>query len=438
MIKKYLFLQGILFFALIQLTILVFDKSVQNEIPQVFFNSDALVLFDFIKSVQNIESIGKWCLPPSTYFFPDLIVHSILQFFFRTPSYTLAFFAVFQIFAILFSFVYLISILYIEKEVRQSANLIVSICLVIIVFMVLSGKDLSNLQNLLVPGHHAGLIPIILICLGIILDKVTSIKNLILLFLLIGLTAASDKIFLLQFSIPVFLLLFFLDRTPKDKLRLAFLLIFASLAGLKLESLARKHLKFLSHDLFSQVGTNFFESISLSLLDFERWKETFLILTNELSFASLLILFIGIFVLPLLAFRDKTRTQISRALIFISLLTTINTGALILSKYYANAFAARYLLPAFSLPFIFLCIFVFAKKHNPIRLLSLSFSFLAFFITINNMKGQFLRLTNFQPESAKCLDSFYAKFHLTRGASDYWTARPATLFSREAILVYPI
>lgn len=433
--------RNMLLFMMALLIVMLYDRSVLEKIPQDFFNSDALIAYDFINSIESVKSVSLWSLPPSTSFFPDFIIHFIVQNIVQSPTYTLVFFSIAQIFLILFTFFYLNSVLFRESGLTKQANVIVLLSFVFILFAIRSGRDHSNLQPMLIYGHHGGILPSLLLSLAFILEDQKVRKN-IFLFFIIAVTVASDKIFILQFSIPAALLLYFLAISKWSKFKLFAIITIGSIAGIKLESVLRNKLKYLSHDLFSQVGTDFLDSFPISLFSIEKWKEVFSVFGSELTLFSLLALFFGIFILPLLYLSLIAKNKISYALLFVFIVTAVNVSALLLTKYSFDFFAVRYLLPAIILPVIVFFFLLLIKKNRIlIRLCTLAAMLVAAIYGYNegvSSPDLFSRVKDFRSVSAACADIFYSEYHLKKGISGYWTARPATIYSERDIFIYPV
>lgn len=190
--------------------------------------------------------------------------------------------------------------------------------------------------------------------------------------------------------------------------------------------------------MFSQLVNNHFNSNHLSLLRIEKWEKVFYAFTSELSMFSFIILFMGICLLPSIIFLQRIKNKLSLVLIFTFLFSTVNTITVILFQYYLDFFSRRYLLASITIPFIFFCIVILLRRPKIILGLCLILLSIILFLVIDKSEGIFSRLTNFQPKSSQCVDSFFEKFHYNKGASDYWIARPTAIFSKNKIFIYPV
>ena len=102
-------------------------------------------------------------------------------------------------------------------------------------------------------------------------------------------------------------------------------------------------------------------------------------------------------------------------------------------------FAHRYLIPVLVLPVfgtVFTIVLLSPVRFNYIyKLFIIPILFIFIIYGIRTIKATPVELINYRKPLAVCLDAHVDKYGLKYGLSDYWNAKPLTLFSKRALRV---
>lgn len=421
------------YFAVVFFTISVFFTH-----PDVIgLNSDALYLpalyLDlFIRGYH----FSSWHLTPAPYFFPDMLLFFSIQVLVHNVFYSLLTFAILQNIIILFL---------ISKIAFLATKNRASVFLTHIVFLLaLISCDLSHLEiytYLMKSAFHVGTLinGLLLILLLLTYEKYS--KNLILLmmFIIAGLGAASDAIFLIQIILP---LIFSFLLCKMFSIKIGFLkstFIFALAGGGVLGYFA-------SHLFGAHTQYHYF--LKKEINAFEVYYQIYHIFLNAflinplMGFASVFfysLLLVKVFSRCLSYKKDYFSLNLSGQLCFLFLFILISVLFTCESMSINGILSPRYLLNIFWFPIFFIGILFPRIKME--KILGFSLYLVALFIIIDKASQYRTYQFSYTPSIVSCIDHHIHEYNATHydkikyGISTYWQAKLVTVFSREGLII---
>ncbi|MCC8459736.1 hypothetical protein, partial [Photorhabdus aegyptia] len=213
-------------FSLIFLTFCYFSGIINYDI---FTNSDVIYAQSLFRTIINKDSsIFDWHPSPSPYVIPDLLLYlAAYLIVFGKPM------AAFYAYMILQYFIYFFSLNFLLKKLDvKKYNEISGWCVFITAIFSTLYREYSIS---LVPLCHFGIYTLVLISLGLIID-LQSKKELLMLIILSTLSSYSDNMYVIWFSIPIFIsysIISLIKRNIKI-IKTPALLLISSFIGMKL------------------------------------------------------------------------------------------------------------------------------------------------------------------------------------------------------------
>src|ERR1043165_6477081 len=433
------------------LFILIFTIAVLylNHKWDILYNSDTMFLAQLFENLTHHGKYLDWLIPTTPMYFPDWCVF-LIAFILSKNIYIQ-----FLIYSILNTLLLYLVIRFIYKEFYSINQSIVFALTSISVFLFLAMNVISPYVLLLVPVQHVGTFIIglfYLYCQLELLNFSNPVRNnwlvcsLVILAVIMG---VSDLLFIIEFIFTIFLvhfLMFFNKQISLQNLiKLSLLPLTGSVIGvLLLPYIMPKTIlwAYLDHPSISKISL-----LNLNnRLDFIKncFKGIFfsypiLIYVYLIFYSTIIIALIYAF----LKIRFNKKFFLTKKNIFINLfiLITIVSNICAFIVLPNQVFSTqRYIEPIFFIPItLFFLIFTYFKKTNKILKILTIFSmiFLGYltFLNTHTIFKKFSNLKkNYYTKELECIDNAI-KDEGTRGISDYWTARPISLFSRKKLIV---
>lgn len=454
MVAKSKIIYFIEFFWLLSLLILACMVYLNHELVGTFFNSDWVMFPRFIQDIfLGHGHYRDWVISPAPHFFPDMFIFT--PFFLLIKSIYLQFLISILIMIIL---TYLAVKLIYSQFFSVKQTIIFSMAATSSLF-ILALKLFYPYVLALVPAVHVGEFIVGLFLIGIQIKMINKEKLDFISYILCGISGvtafaagASDLLFVIQFSGPIFLAysFLFIKRYMKfyKVLLLASLAIFPAMLGICLTKfLVPKNilLSYLGHPSitkisFSNLGiqleslTNIFKSIN-SLI-----KILFFIFYTNVTFFMAVILFNRI--------NKKHKFYLDKKIIFLNLFISFSTlcsllSAILLANSYQSNVTDRYIISVYFFPFLFF--FFILYYFNNYVLVSKIFTYLVFFIFLYILLGiyklyqkpGFKLHSDYYPQDVRCIDEALHKYG-HHGIAQFWDANVITTLSKENVQIVPV
>jgi len=420
-----------------------------------FFSSDALYLPSLYRDiVQDGYTFNGWTLNPAPNFFPDMLLFFILNAIFGDFITATFVFSVIQYFAIILM-LYLIF-----KQVNPNSHLSTfSIAIFLFSsFLFLFFIDKMVWMSMLLNHNsfHNGAFIISLICIYLFLKylDIKSWKILVSILLLSILSGASDRLFFISFSIPVFLVavvLYFLNKDAKIAIKFIVALITSTIFAIAIWIWFKNNPYF---SLTKAYGELTLPAIRSSWDIFTGQFYGYLTIPSFILILTYLSIFsyIGT-VIYILKFFFKLIKEIKHAdkmlvfQLFVLFFTPIVLLAPILSGSYGGFDTLRYnYFPYLLLPFNAVVLgsnWLNNKKTIRILLNTILLIFMMGFLILNypirELGTGLHRFFTFYPEKAQIIDSYFSDKDLKYGVTnEYWTAKQVTMFSKKGVRLYRV
>lgn len=432
---------------------------ITGKAPGIFFISDYLFLAALYQDLfVNNGHLDSWYVTPAPYFFPDWPLYFLARYIAGSAYLASPLFFIAQ--AIIF---YALAVSILKKCLsagfaRVWAAIVVSWSLV----WGIQGHD--PFVFLLTPTYHFGsyilLLVELLLALSLISPAPTRRARLLLFlaFLVAALGVSSDRIFLIQFSLPVVVL--FVVRgvlRPRIAIRDTWYVALTSFGGLLGLEIPRLILTHQGEPRLSNVLNYHFPPVEEKLNSLRHLIEA--ASSHQISTAIALVFYVGTICIFLLMGRggagltsdvsitssENREEQARRAcgvfVIAFALLELIISGVVQILLPWGPA--GRYLIPVFFLPLLLTAIPLqiwcerfqggeVIRKARPFLLIVCAFVSvlpavkLAVHALHNPGEVQF----DYYPEEIKCIDRVAQNHTLRYAIAPYWVAAPIRIFSK--------
>ncbi len=420
----------------------------------LLYNSDAFYLPTLLKDLHTSPTLRGWDLPPSPYFFPDLLLYFIIDQLTNNLYVTMALFGVAQILIFLGGLGLILRWLAGASRERYPFLLLSA---TLFLLCLATGQETAFVYTILSAHHFGGLmvLPFALLLMLRVLQaragRVWVLSQFWGLLLLVGLTAFSDALFIIQFVVPALAtLLLYSMATRRSRQTWSLIgglsiaafcgpwlrqLLFGSEKLAEYTSFTRDQWQTSLHELWAWVSSTAVHNPLLALF----WLSSFLALGISLWLACQP---------DAPATRANPNMRVVAILFFIlSALGTV--AAVIVTGNFPNQFSTRYLLSTLILPLIvgwplLLTHLVPVKRGlaQPSGSLALS-SVAGLLLVLAQPFSQWQALVTL-PKSTDpfvtCLDQATRDRQLRNGLAHYWQAMYLSLLSQNdlhVVQVYP-
>lgn len=448
--KKYFTFSNLLFFLTVMVcigTIFALFSSLSQSSLGCFFNSDTLYLASLYKDIfVDHNSLNGWHLNPAPNFFPDMIVYFLLMTI--TSNFIVTSF-VYAIIQYIF-FIYLIFRLFKILNL-PSAKLIASLSnLLLLLFFFVSffSNDFGFTFYLVSSAYHTGAFLMSLFCTILTFEylKEKKINTLIYLCLISLLCIFSDRLFIVLYSIPWFLLIFFYLKIENRKN-----LIWINLINVLTVIIGLIAFGYLNKSNYVYVDAPH------RMLDYAFFYDCLKLLFNQIydyliawNFISLIIIislitFIFNLVLSIKKLLIPKKLDFKDSYCILStIFTVVVFFAPVINGSYTGYDTLRYNIYIFYMLVINFGIIVYFLiqriNFQQTKILNAIISILIIGATVNiayqfNLKG-FQAYFAYYPKDVECIDYIASKHKLYNGLGDYWSAKKVTMFSKKGIRVY--
>lgn len=410
----------------------------------MFYNADLLYLpVVFQDLFYHGGHYIDWSLAPIPYFFPDWFIFAIAFVLSKQVYVQLLIVACLNVLLLYLA----IRLIYQEFFSKFKAILFALTSLSIFIF--LSIKYIQPFEAVFLPNIHVGSFTVGLFYIGIQLkllakQEINQCSTLLFFAVLISLaTGMSDLLYILQFTLPVFLiyLFFFIKRriNYQQVLLFSFLpLLFSLFGGWLIKHIVHRSslwsylLGFPSINTFSFLSIK--EDFSLFILNFLKKLSSFISLGFLIFYIGLFIIFFVTCFRKNKSFKLDTKIIFLTGFIFLSILIAIFSAGL-------ESPAIRYIYPFFYFPILtfFWISYLFSnkiKQYWAYAALLIGFIFLILlakmgFSYINHLKK------DYYPDDIRCIDNaLRGEGH--KGIGLYWQAFPISMATKENVKVVPI
>lgn len=405
--------------------------SNEEGIMKILFNADTLYLPALYKDIiiQN-SSFADWNLTPAPYLFPDITLYFISFYF------AIAVMAVIQLLLLWFGIYIIFKFFYSSNKAVLIASLVLAV--ICIVKPSLYYLTISS-------AHHFGQFLVGLYVIYFILKSLR--ENLIiwknvLLSILIIFTVASDKLFILNFLLPLFITLSLLLTLRKISIKtwaiytIGFILQIG--LGFYLQNLLVHNE--VEYDVFLTLN-NIEINIEIMFNNFHRYFVSDPLLFLFFCVSNIVVLFFFIIgVITNNRFKSLRKSNISFDFIATFLMVLlgstfiINLGLSIVptERYW---FASILLVGVFSIPY-----FELVFKNSNVKfdnVLSIGSVLLLLFGVFQIVKTyDFYNLKNeYYPEEIACLDNYIEETNSKTGIAQYWQAKWLFVLSKRDVII---
>ncbi|UMR32524.1 hypothetical protein MJ904_10265 [Massilia sp. MB5] len=417
------------------LVLLILKYPSNYPLASTLLSADALYLPALLDDLfKQGGKLADWYLTPAPYLFPDLLMYSIAWIFFKSPADQIIAHAVLQVVGTAF-FIYLIASKCTSKNAGAAAVLAA-------ILFTLLGLDFGNVETLAKTGNayaliftsafHYGAFLLQLIVLSIVFlyaDQRRNEKSLWLaaLCVIAFVSALSDSIFLVQFSLPFAGALLVLRLQFRNSRLYSFPLLaaplFFSLLGMKsYDFVISNRTKYPIEIEISKLGQqfDFLRNFFFDMFLQQPLIAVFLIAFYGVAFAS-------IFYWPKSKHDDEKSTRLRFLLIFslVSALTTIVATSVVTNL----SSGPRYLIPFFYWPpIITIIVIATVLRSNKLHFISLAMLLtLAFHAPENNEDDSNPAVA--QVKDIRCIVEEIKASGLHKGIATYWDAKPIQVFT---------
>jgi hypothetical protein len=419
----------------------------------VALSADMLFPYHFLHFIfSDSAPLTDWTLPPATFLYPEygVIVPAVLLRV--SPEFTALFVALMQC----TYFLYLAG-LFAQRLMPQlslrSLLMFHSMMLFPLSIEILSGNSSNALfyQVLFLPVHHTGAFLASLHCLYLLqlldsklytqelsdkkrLSLIKSISTphtgaLIGILFLASIGTFSDRIFLTYCTLPILAAQIFSLYVYKKNVilpRTITLVVIGSIVGF---------IGFIGLSHYAEVLTAPFQNYHSVT---QRVYGATLAFSKDLKknahFLSGIIVTIVLFFCVFLAF---IRTKKSYYLLYATMILSVLFGPLVAGvyaegavRYYLAGFFGAWLVIVLTLTVYIEQKKAYSKLCSLLAMLVLGCTLMASIISVYTRWASHLQ---YRPTLAKCINQLSTEQLLTRGISDYWYARPTTLFTKNEI-----
>lgn len=417
----------------------------------VYFNSDTLYLPSVYKDLfADNHELKDWHLNPAPNFFPDMLLYFVMMFFSSGNFIVVSLvFSFIQFFAILVLFRYIFKLVMPEHYAGYFGLLFILFSFYVLEYLFL-GKDFMFTFYVLSNSYHTGAFVMSLVALWLFLKCMNehSKKRMVMLFILSALCVASDKLFIVLFSLPAFFTVSFLYKKNGTKTSLVFIgmILLSVFTGIKL-------FEFLEDSDFTEFDKPH------RMMSFDNIQSSFNILfqqvgvyMSEFSYKgmALYLFFSGLIVRIILVFYARSRINQSVFYLYLIFSICFDVGvffAPVLNGNYTGFDTLRYnIFPLYvsalnnTLVLAYLVNINHLKRYSSLGK-SISTACVVLLLVIGlrcfSLDG-LKRYFSYYPAMAKQLDIVAAENGLKNGVAEYWNAKKTSLFSRNNLKVYSV
>jgi hypothetical protein len=437
------------------------DRLDSGALSVTLFSSDALFHANLYQDIFRDEyELRGWTTPPGTFFFPDMLLLFPCMFLFKELVPALLAYALLQFSLLILSQIYLFRVLLPGAESVLSVRILTPFAGATILLLAGMELDLGVFQTLLLSAHHAGALIVSVFCLAILirlLQGKNKTLSLVLLFILCTLGMASDSLFAVQFPLPAALTcVVFMNRETRTRMISISILLLATIStgvhGLKYFMREARWFISLDYNIVPGVLAGIRKNTTF-IADCAHFFDLFAASLHPGLIGFWSIWFVVILSLSSWSLVDRWRKGEGAGgkepprhafyLVFQVLLMFSNLGAALSVSVFADqAFAPRYLLPVYVAPFftgVYLLVYFFRPANQDrLRRTVLPFLIAPIIVAATFISSSPLAFADYRPRIAVCIDAHAESYKLKYGLSDYWNAKPITLFSRKALRVYPV
>lgn len=411
-----------------------------------FFNSDSLYLPSIYRDIfVDKNGVEGWHFNPAPNFFPDMLFYFGLMFLTANNFIVASFlFGIIQYFVLLFLFIRIFKLFFPEHSNKFYSLIFLILSLILLeAFYFTSGFIYEYF--LLSNAYHTGSFVMTLWCLFLTLKYYQDPKSLklVLIFILGFLATVSDKLFIIQYAIPVLLTsAFFLRHKFKTTITIIINTVIFVFLGLKVfNNLSESNYIFFDDAYYSL-------SIDGILNSFNVFVKFMSEQMNQFSFFSVTVYLFIVSIIGIIVLLYKTLKSENIAfkfyLLFILFYSVFVIITPILCGNFGNYSQFRYNIYPLYLTGLNLTILIayFAKNSSYFVFgkyitFALAISLLITSVVQFNFKGLNYFFT-YYPETAKKLDLLAEKDGLLNGVADYWVAKSTTMFSKKGVKVYAV
>lgn len=416
-----------------------------DRMLDTLFNADALFYPALYKDIVQEGGIyNTWYFTPVPYFFPDMILYFIVHTITGNFYHALSLFFLTEAFFLLWTLYLIFSFFFSKKGAWY---------LTVFTFSAFYFFKTPVWLLQFLNGFHYGSFLIGLWVLYLIFPKIETNKfnfsyRLIIIGVIWLLIIASDRLYVLQWILPMFgaLILMWIAGLVswKHMLGLNFLGLVAIKGG-----------KWL-HDILIP-NTLIHADANNPTLEFKRIPHNIEILKSIFSESmyqyrvSFIVMIIVLFLSILLVIRYKRVATLSKGkiVIFMSLMLQLMTiGSLLAFSMTTREVNARYFIPLFMIPWIYLPIFVYylgfntgigeiLRKINKSLVILLGMLFLCIAL-LWNARMNFIHqtwYTNYTTPWVQCVDKAIEEVNATKIVSQYWQSKNLYVLSEHNITV---
>lgn len=428
------------------------------------FNSDSLFLPSLYRDFsQGLFSFKTFYFSGATFFFPDWILYAVSRFLGGTTYIAIPIYFTLQI-MILWGLIFaIINIFYQSRSISYLYPTFISVFLVIydIKSKVVEPFDWPYAISMLSVTHFGEFLSwtastfIILKFLWLRTSfenppRLTALYNWTLVFL-IAMTTFSDRLFLVNWTLPAVISLLSLKKFGLIKFRVLFFLLLEILFG-----------TIIGYSFIPQIlgiHSGFYEN-GIHIGNITQNGNILLDIMSEFMHrypgvsVCLISLYIACFIGIAKITGDwkrqpieeivKTSPQrfLSLFLIFTALITIF---AMWMSSDFtlSNYAEIRYMIPVFLAPIVFAPVLIreFAPQFPasflaPIFLTIILLSYFLFILPKVPLKGQFY--SDYYPENVRCIDKALSPIGVRKGISAYWQARYITMLSKRKLQIVAV
>ncbi len=419
--------------------ILVLIFAQHKLIMHFLFNSDTFYLPAlYIDLFRNGGSLSAWHLTPAPYFVPDWPIYFLSMGIFGQPYQATAAFFIAQIFL---SFCLLVAI---NRQFMTTHHALAASACSVLFFCLLAARMVEPFSFILLSAYHYGAFLMLLLAAYCVISALqdTSAAHVnrcgATIFLVALLASLSDKLFLVQFSLPAIFVLVYLHAAGMTDRKTLIVLLSGTGGGSVLGPLLYKFLVPNSMSAPAELGLDNFSRNAHDLLAVViRIAEA-----NWFAMAVVALFYIAVTALPVL--RRKTgETMFAHSSSFMFVVVfSLCSGFAIVAVALLNKmpFNSRYLIPVFALPVLFAPILIFGGfKSAPANwggfamLIVSVLSVIA--LTRAAVDGAVTPKKDFYPDDVACIDAAAAKYRLKNGIAEYWDAKRVAVLSKEGLNV---
>lgn len=397
----------------------------------MLFNADSLYLPALLNNLLYEHGAWQdWTLPPAPYFFPDLPLY-LIAYVISQDAYLAQF-----IFALLQGLLVGLALYGLNRLFfsRTQACLHTTLVLALLYLSVMGHPTI----HAIISGHHFGAFISLLIGLYVFaqwlnFDGQRHALSLILI-ILTGLTVAADKLFIVQFILPVTVVLSVLHLINRISKRVFLLSLVLLVTGLILG--------YGLHYLWVPNPTRFSPQFG-----FHHWVENLPVITglfiqlfnDHFVYTLIFVVFYGLLAYQLAkyiftgSFPDKSFLMLCLS---VALISVTNIVVIALSNLTIDF---RYFIPVLFMPLLLLPLLLILLPTSSVLTLwipRVGLIVIGMVLCVNVWQKQTQPLKfNYYPPAVQCFDEFISTTQSQRGIAHYWDAKRTMLLSKNKVSI---